>query len=340
MGVDGPTDLVWIITSKCNLNCLHCYASLYRGELELDFNSIVKIIDGAVEAGVEHINFTGGDPILRSDIFDILKYCVDVGVEPSLFTNLTLINDEMALKLSKLDVYVLTSIDGFSKETYEGIRGLSTWERFIDGVRRIISHGIEVHVNISVNALNYGYVDKILEKALDLGFQSFSMIPTIPSGRAFTNILYIDSERFVEAVKLAAVKVEELGISLSVWCAPFTGIIVDSSKIRFGCCRRWKVMDVTPSGRIVLCDVLNIGISNVNDFSVKEAWMRFLGNPMVKIVRNPKPGNPCDKCDFWGNCMGGCYARAYILTGSIENPDPLCPKVSGLLIERCKNNCE
>lgn len=330
MYIDGPEDLIWIITARCNLNCPHCYAILYCNELELDFNSITKIIDSAIEAGVEHINFTGGEPLLRNDIFDILNYCLNVGIEPSLFTNLTLVNDEMVSKLSRLDVYVLTSLDGFSKETYESIRGLNTWDKFLNGVKKIISHGIEAHVNISVNTLNYNYIDKILEKALMLGFQRLSMIPTIPSGKAFIKGLYVNSKRFIEAIKLAASKVEELDISLSVWCAPFSGIIVNSNRMRFGCCRRWKVMDITPSGKTVLCDVLNIEIGNVNNFSVKEAWINLLNNHIVKSIRNPKPMQPCDKCKFWSNCMGGCYARAYILTGNIENPDPLCPKVNGI----------
>lgn len=331
MCIVGPEDLIWLITARCNLNCLHCYASLYHGELELNLDNIIRIIDSAVEAGVEHINFTGGDPLLRSDIFNILEYCINVGIEPSIFTNLTLINDEIASRLSKMEIYVLTSIDGFSKETYEKIRGFNNWERFLNGVKKIISYGIEAHANISVNVLNYSYVDKIIEEVLKLGFQHLSMIPTIPSGRAFKWNLYVDSRMFMEAVKLAANKMEEIGYSLGVWCAPFTGVIVNSSRLHFGCCRKWRVMDITPSGRVVLCDVLNIEVSNVNDFSVKDAWMELLNNPIVKSVRNPKPIHPCDKCRFWSNCMGGCYARAYVLTGNFGNPDPLCPKVSGIL---------
>ncbi|MCS7368721.1 MAG: radical SAM protein [archaeon GBS-70-058] len=331
--MSGPEDLIWLITSKCNLNCHHCYASLYRFESDLSYDDVIKILDDAREAGVEHINFTGGEPTLRSDIFEILRYSIDVDISPSLFTNATTINDDVASKLSKLEVYVLTSMDGHYRELYEKIRGLNTWEKFISGVKRLLASGVDIQVNISVNKLNYGFVDRILEEALKLGFKRFSMIPTMPSGTAYISSLHVDGKEFYEAIKLIESKAEELGVNVGVWCAPFTGLITSSSRIRYGCCRRWRVMDLTPSGRVILCDVLNIEVSNVRVWGVRGAWKRFIENLMVQSVKNPKPIPPCDDCELWADCLGGCYARAYILFGKLNMPDPLCPKVSDMYLK-------
>jgi radical SAM protein with 4Fe4S-binding SPASM domain len=324
----GPEDLIWLITSKCNLNCHHCYASLYRFEPDLSYGDIIKILEDARESGVEHINFTGGEPTLRSDIFEILRYTIDLGISPSIFTNATTINDDMASKLSELEVYVLTSMDGHCKELYERIRGFNTWEKFISGVKRLLASGVEVQVNISVNKLNYSFADRILEEALKLGFKRFSMIPTMPSGTANISGLHVDCNEFYKAIKLVEFKAEELGVSVGVWCAPFIGLITPSNRIRYGCCRRWREMDLTPSGRIVLCDVLNIEVSDVRVWGVGGAWKRYIDNPIVQSVRSPKPVPPCDDCGLWEDCMGGCYARAYMLFGKLNMPDPLCPKVS------------
>jgi MoaA/NifB/PqqE/SkfB family radical SAM enzyme len=180
-------------------------------------------LEDAREAGVEHINFTGGEPTLRSDIFEILRYTIDLGISPSIFTNATTINDDIASKLSKLEVYVLTSMDGHCKELYERIRGLNTWERFISGVKRLLASGVEVQVNISVNKLNYSFANRILEEALKLGFKRFSMIPTMPSDTANISGLHVDCNEFYKAIKLIEFKAEELGLVLEFGAPPSSG---------------------------------------------------------------------------------------------------------------------
>ncbi len=328
----GPETIIWLITGRCNLNCKHCYAYPYRFENELRTDEVIKVLREAADVGVEYIQYTGGDPLLRKDIMDILKYTLDLGIETSVFTNATLVNNEVASKLSRLDVEVFTSIDGYDKRTYELIRGLGTWDKFVEGVKKLVDSGVYVHMNITICELNWRFIDRVILKALELGASSISLIPAMPSGNALRFKTYVTSEHFEEAVKKAIDLVEEIGLfSISIWCAPFVGIISGSKYVHYGNCRDWDVMDISPSGRVLLCDVLNKEVCNVMDVGVARAWEILNQNTVIRRIKNPKLRPPCSNCSFSTYCRGGCFARAYIMFNDYEAPDPLCPRVRSFM---------
>ena len=326
---EGPETIIWIVTSRCNLNCRHCYTLPYRFERDLSTDIIKKIIEEAADVGVEHIHYTGGEPLLRNDIFDVLKHTIELGIDTSLFTNATLVNDEIAKKLARTSVTIYTSIDGHNREIYESIRGLGTWSKFLKGVKKLIEYGLYVHMNISITELNWIYVDKIIRKAIELGASSVSLIPAMPAGNALKFNTYIRPEHFTKALIKADEVAKELGIYVSVWCSPFTPIVVKSDRILFSNCRDWNVMDISPSGRVLICDVLNIDVGRITELSVRSAWKRLKSNELIKRIENPElEKEPCRSCPIKSLCKGGCYARAYIMFKSVDMPDPLCPRVA------------
>ena len=90
-------------------------------------------------------------------------------------------------------------------------------------------------------------------------------------------------------------------------------------------------MDVSPSGRVLLCDVLNIEVCNVKEVGVKNAWRILNQTPVISKIKSPSLKAPCNSCSFSTYCRGGCFARAYILLKDYEAPDPLCPRVNSYL---------
>ena len=88
-----PETLIWIITGRCNLQCKHCYATAYREEIEIPQNRKLELIKEAADIGVEYIQYTGGEPLLVKDIFEILQYTKDCGIESSIFTCLLYTSD-------------------------------------------------------------------------------------------------------------------------------------------------------------------------------------------------------------------------------------------------------
>ena len=330
MSESGLESIIWIVTGRCNLNCRHCYAAPYRSEAELGKDAALRLAKEIAEVGVKYINFTGGEPLLRKDIFDLLKFCTDLGIDVSVFTNMILVDEEVARKLAKLEIYALTSLDGHNKGVFELIRGRGTWERFLKGLSYARKAGVETHINISVTELNWMYVDEMISKAVELGASSISLIPSMPVGNALKNKVYVTSEHFKHAVEKAARKAEELGIEVAVWCAPFIGLITRSRHVVYGSCRSWGVMDISPSGKALLCDVLNIRVADVVKEGILSAWKRLTTGELGRIIHEPKIGEPCRSCPQLSKCLGGCYARAHIIFKNLEAPDPLCPRVRGI----------
>jgi len=324
----APETIVWLVTSKCNLNCRHCYAKEYLGEEDLDTASALRVVREAAEAGVKHIHYTGGEPLLRRDIKEVLKETLELGVQATLFTNSTLVTRDLARELSNLGILVYTSIDGPSREVHEALRGPGTWGRLVKGLKALVGEGVEVHANISVAETNWAYVGDTIAKALELGASSVSIIPTMPAGNALRYGTHVTPSHFAKAVARAARAAEELGVTVGVWCAPFTGAVTRSPNLEWSNCRDRDVMDLSPSGRVLTCDVMNYSVGNVLELGVRGAWEALRRDPVMVRASKPRLKPPCTTCPLRSLCRGGCYARAWLAYGDVEAPDPLCPRVA------------
>ncbi len=318
--------IIWIITGRCNLRCTHCYASIYEKEEELPLKMVTNLLREAKELGVEHVSFTGGEPLLRRDMFEILSQARDMGFSVNVFTNSTLVTGEVAARLARLEVGVNTSLDGPNPGIHERLRGPGSWMRAVEGIKRLVDHGLHVHVNITITRLNYLHIGETVRKAYELGASSVSVIPAMPAGRALENRVYAESIHVEEALKQVDRVASEDGVPVGVWCVSFCHSSVGSELVYCsGTCRRWRVVDLSPSGRLLLCDVLGIGGGNAADQGLREAYRTLAKHPVYReVVRNPRPAGHCASCRLWSRCLGGCYARSLRLRGMLHGPDPIC----------------
>lgn len=318
----APEDIIWIITGECNLNCPYCYAKHYSGQGELPSDVVFKFLDEAHDAGVSQVNFTGGEPILRKDILRILERTVDSGMDATLFTNLTIMDDEKAEKLYHLDVHVLTSLDG-PKEVYERAKGLGSWKRFTRGIELLRRHGIPFHINIPLSKVNFNSVAEAIVKAEEIEANSISMIPSMAFGSSVRTGSFITRDELTQALKLADRASEELGLRVSVWCTPFLGIL-GLRNLRYGNCRDWSVMDISPGGKVLICDVMDVEVADVRE-GIDIAWKKLQDHPLMEKIRELP--EECRGCPISSSCLGGCYARAYNYWRKLPSPDPLCPRI-------------
>lgn len=325
MVAKAPETVIWLVTHRCNLRCRHCYAIRYSRERELGEEGALKAVKLFAEAGVEHIHITGGEPLLWAPLWRVLDEAEANGLGASLFTNATLlpVKPGLAAKIAAHVTKVYTSLDGPTADIHDTIRGAGSFRRATHGVRLLVKEGVRVHVNMSVTELNWAYVKATLRKALELGASNVSIIPAMPAGRAAETGVWVRPSSFMKALMQAAEFSEEEGVEVGVWCAPFLAAMRLPGKLRYGNCRDWSVMDVTPAGNVVTCDVLGEVVANILEDGVEGAWRKLTGSSVLRSVSRAPP--ECAGCPVAGVCRGGCYARSRLLKGRYNARDPLCP---------------
>jgi len=324
--------VIWIFTSKCNLKCPHCYASIYEGVRELSLEEKLKLAREICEAGVEYVGLSGGEPLIHPHFKHIVSLLRDYGVSISIVTNATVVDDETASFLYRNDVLTYVSIDG-PRDIHDLIRGDGVFEKMTKSVGKLRSRGVDLASVTAISRLNRDYVSWCVRESLKMGFEHAAIIPVMPSGRALDNKLYIDSETLVKTVLDACLESIRLEHPLCVWCVPFMEVIlegrVESGLITWFSCRRMESVDIDPAGNLITCDVLGDVVSSASKLGFEEAWRIYCEDRLIKeIVEPSKLPATCMSCRIRGYCKGGCYARAKIMRGGYNSGDPLCPLIA------------
>ncbi|UCH32130.1 MAG: radical SAM protein [Candidatus Bathyarchaeota archaeon] len=188
----GPFEIVWNFTYSCNLKCKHCYedAGNHRPELSMEqaFLTIDKLSEMA-SIGLPALSFSGGEPLIRKDFFEVAAYAHKKIPYLSIATNGTLLTQDNAKRLKDIGIeYVEISLDGATKEVHETFRRVpGCFQKTMKGIQNSINEGIDTCIATTINKENLGEVEKILELVEQLGvrFMHFNYIPT---GRAKAHI--------------------------------------------------------------------------------------------------------------------------------------------------------
>ena len=198
----------------------------------------------------------------------------------------------------------------------------------MENINKIRNYGIEYSTVMAVNKLNHRYVKEYLEITMNVEATHASLIPVMPSGRALSNRIYIDAQNYLEVLKIADHFSKIHSYPISLWCTPYAPLIVNSRFIRSSFCRTSSVVDISPSGDLLLCDVMDISITSIKNRKLTEALEEYQRDERVKVLINPpKLPSPCNSCPLRNLCRGGCFARASIIYGDVNAGDPLCPRV-------------
>ncbi len=329
--------VIWIFTSKCNLKCPHCYASIYDRVEELSLNEKLKLAKEICEAGAEYVGLSGGEPLIHPHFKHIVSLLRDYGVSISIVTNATVVSDETASFLYRNDVLTYVSLDG-PREIHDLIRGRGVYDKVVNSVEKLKSRGVDVASVMAVNKLNNNYTSWCVRESMKIGFEHIAVIPVMPSGRALENKLYINSETLVKSLINACLESVRLEYPICVWCVPFMEIILEgkvpTGLITWFSCRRMESVDIDPAGNLITCDVLGEPVANASKLGFKEAWRIYCENELIREIVNPsRLPDKCFSCRISRYCKGGCYARAKILRGDYNAGDPLCPIISSITKE-------
>lgn len=348
----APFLVVWDVTYSCNLRCKHCYANAGRPwPDELSTEEAKRVIDILDRAGVVAIAWSGGEPLVRPDIYELSKYASDKGMYVAMATNGTLIDEKTADRLKDSGVrFLQISLDGLDPRTHDEFRGISgAWKRTVEGIRTAVRKGFFVNVATTITRYNLKEIPELIKFCDSLGVQWFMMYNFVPTGRGiFIKEEDISPEEREELLKLLwnLLKERRMRVQVLSTAPQFARVALEGrgeeivlpthfynahlgSKLESladfigGCGAGRFYIGLWPNGDVRPCVFFPMKIGNILEIGDGfDAWWRT--NPVLNDLRNKDElQEPCGSCPFRYVC-GGCRARAYGYFGDYMAPDPGC----------------
>ncbi len=336
----APRLVFWELTSRCNLDCLHCRAGGPHDAEPgvLNTEQILKTIDDIEQVGKPILVLTGGEPLLRKDLFDIIPYAVQKGFRIALASNGVLINKKMAIKIKEASVArVSLSIDGASAQTHDSFRGLpGSFKGAMDGFENLKSAGIPVQLNTTITKANINELPEIMHLAENMGAVALHIFLLVPvgCGMEISESMMISPQQYEETLEWFYHRSKEVSMELKATCAPHYYRILHQHEgksafkgkhgfhaITKGCLAGSGVCFISHQGDVQPCGYLPVKAGNVLEKPFREIWNNSLLFKQLRDVTLLK--GKCGICEYRGLCLG-CRARAFGVTGDYLDEEPFC----------------
>jgi len=334
-----PIYVVFDITDKCNLKCIHCYSSEQNEELTI--NDVYYILDMLYGAGIGMIDFGGGEPLLRKDIFDIISYSKNLGLYTSISTNGTLLNDDYVKHLKALDIdHVCISLDGVKPETHDYVRNKrGTYEKTIIGIKNCVKAGINTQISTVFMKSNIDELVDIYNLLYLLNVDGWYIYDFVSAGRGKELKKEVlgpkqRGELFARLQDLAvsskmSLKPYPYSITVNSACGTDTYFYKKYGKLTElfkGCLSARWVCHISSNGDLHPCHLLPHKLGNLKQEVFEDIWFNK-DNPVLKELRDRTllKGN-CGICKYRDVC-GGCRAQAFWNTGDYLESDTCWIKI-------------
>jgi radical SAM protein with 4Fe4S-binding SPASM domain len=314
-----PLVISWNVTANCNLKCAHCYINAGEKKAidELSTDAAKMLIHQIAEVSKPLVILSGGEPLLRKDIFELIRYGRERGLKMAMGSNGTLIDDDIARKLKNAGITTVSiSLDSSKPELHDEFRGVTgAWKGAVEAIKALRRNNIITQVNTTVTKQNYDEIDEIMTLAEKLGVENYHLFFLVPTGRE-TRIEDISPDMYEKLIKSTFSKSMQHNLNVKPSCAPqFMRIAketgIDMKRWVRGCMAGLYYCCVYPTGEVTPCPYLPIKLGNIREKSFKEIWFN---SEILRNLRDPKKlKGKCGKCEYNEAC-GGCRARAYGLT--------------------------
>jgi radical SAM protein with 4Fe4S-binding SPASM domain len=314
-----PLVVSWNLTRKCNLKCSHCYINATSKDLEGELNTeeSKKLIDQIAEVSRPLLILSGGEPLLRKDVFDLVRYGTGKGLRMGLGSNGGLIDKDVARELRNSGIKTVSiSIDSNIAAQHDDFRGVAgSWDKAINAIKVLRENDVLVQVNTTVTQQNYKQIDDIMSLTEQIGVENFHLFFLVPTGRG-AKMADISPAMYETMIKGAFSKVGKHQLNVRPSCAPqfmriAKDIGLDMRQWIRGCIAGLYYCRVYPNGDITPCPYLPVRLGNVRETSFKEIWFK---STVFNALRNPGLlKGKCGACNYRDIC-GGCRARAYGLS--------------------------
>ena len=347
----GPV-VVWNSTRTCNLRCRHCYMSSdgqkYEGELTTE--EAKRFIDDLAEFRVPVLLFSGGEPLIRADFFELAEYARDKGVRPTLSTNGTLITREVAQRIKDLGVgYVGISLDGLAdvNDMFRGVEG--AYQRAMEGIENCVAVGQRVGLRFTINHHNIMELDKIFDFIEEKGINRVCFYHLVYSGRGGQmmdeDVTAEESRRAMDTIIARTKDFEARGLKKEILTVDnhCDGVYMYLKALAegndAGAEQIKKLIGANGGNRsgIAFGEVDHLGyvhpdqftqhhtFGNVRERKFGDIW-QDMTHPILAGLKDRKPllKGRCSKCQYLSWCNGNFRSRAEARTGDFWESDPSC----------------
>ena len=328
-----PRLIAFEVTQRCRLNCRHCRANASRTAVaeELSTEQCKKIIKSIADYKKSVIIFTGGEPLERDDIYELIEYCRELGLPAVMATCGFGIDAEVMGKLKRAGIMAMSfSLDGASAgshDEFRGVEGAYGWA--IAAAKCAKDAGVRFQINTTISKLNIDEIVDIEKKAEQIGAYCFNPFILVPTGRGGElSGAVLDPDEYKRVLELLIEIKERSNIEVRVTCGPqFARLcrergIKNLSGSTSGCMGGRGFGFISHKGDVQTCGFLQISAGNLveNGYDFRGIWQ---GSEFLNDIRSLSYKGRCGKCGFVGIC-GGCRARAYTMTGDYMGQDPVC----------------
>ncbi len=337
--VAAPRLVYWEVTKRCNLQCMHCRAVpvAQAAPDELSLGEGFRLIEGIRAVGRPVLVFTGGEPLLRPDLFDLAAFARWCGLRIALATNGTILTPALADRVARTGFRrVSISLDGPDAPAHDRFRRVDgAFERAVEGVRALQARGMSMQVNTTVTTLNRSRLEEIYGLVKQLGADAWHLFLLVPVGCGLAVapecqltpqeyedvLLWIDGLAAQETMQIHATCAPHIQRIRLQRMAAGQGLGAGPLLTRSGCLAGTGICFVSCTGEVFPCGYLPVPAGNVR----RESFARIWGNsPVLRTLRDPNAlVGKCGRCVYRVAC-GGCRARAFGQTGDYLQEEPFC----------------
>ena len=346
----GPV-VVWNCTKTCNLNCVHCYArsEAIKYQNELTHEEGLSLIDQLADFKVPVILFSGGEPLLRPDFFELANYAASKGIRPTISTNGTRIDEDIAKRLKDMGVgYVGISLDG-CEATHDKFRGKpGAFQMALRGIRNCVATGQKVGLRFTITRDNVQDLNSIFDLLERENIDRVCFYHLVYSGRGSSmverDLNHEESRRAMDLIIERTLDFKARGVNKEI-------LTVDNHADAVYLYLKMKERDPVLGERILKLIQSNGGnrsgmafgnidsvgnvhpdqftqyitLGNVRERPFGEIWTD-VSNPIMAGLKDRKPilKGRCPKCAYLNLCNGNFRTRAEAVTGDFWEQDPAC----------------
>lgn len=334
--------IAWEITPRCNLACVHCRSSSSMQLAEpMTTQDALQVIDRIAEFCKPVLVLSGGEPLLRDDIYDIAVYGTEKGFRMCMATNGTMLSDEHCQRIKQSGIRIVSlSLDGATAAVHDDFRQHpGAYEAILKGIELLRRYDIEFLINSSFTRRNQSDIEATYQLAKSLGAKAWYMFMIVPTGRGEDIFDELIAAQDYDKILQWHYQMERSQNSILVrpTCAPhYYRIFIEesrkegksrqrrdlafSTKANKGCVAAQTICLIRSDGEVLPCSYFPKSGGNIFRQSLAQIW----NSQLFEQLRDfDSYRGKCGQCEFLQVC-GGCRARAFAVSGDYLAPEPFC----------------